>query len=134
MGWLGRLFGTQKAIDSLVDKDNGLLSQVGNWVGGMHYSEEEKAEADAITRQWGLSQLDSLQPFKITQRVMAFAATFIWVTYALALLLMTANDHPQLDQLKELAMSNYIWLPVSLVYTLYFGGGAIESFKRSKSK
>lgn len=29
MSWFGRLFGTKKAIDSIVDKDNGLLSQVG---------------------------------------------------------------------------------------------------------
>ena len=38
-----------KAADNLLDKDKGLLTQVGNWVGGLNLTEEEVLEHNAIT-------------------------------------------------------------------------------------
>ncbi len=54
MGWFGQLIGTDKVLNNVVDKDNGLLAQAGNWIGGFSYTAEEKAEADAETREWRL--------------------------------------------------------------------------------
>jgi len=62
MSWLGKLFGTEKGVDSLLDKDNGLLTQAGNWIGGFNYTEEEKAENNLLVKQWGLKQLAALEP------------------------------------------------------------------------
>jgi hypothetical protein len=45
MGWLSNLFGGKKAVDNILDKDNGLLTQVGGWIGNMNFTEEEKAKA-----------------------------------------------------------------------------------------
>ncbi len=70
MGWFGQLIGTDKVVNNVVDKDNGLLAQAGNWIGGFSYTPEEKAEADAATREWGLRQLEALAPFKVMQRIM----------------------------------------------------------------
>ena len=39
MSWIGKLFGTEKAVNNLVDKDNGLLAQAGSWVGGLSYTD-----------------------------------------------------------------------------------------------
>ena len=39
------LFKSTKVVDDVFDKDKGLVTQVGNWIGGMNYTEEEKAEA-----------------------------------------------------------------------------------------
>lgn len=46
MSWWN-LIDTKKTVDNVMDKDNGLLSQVGGWIGGMNFTEEEKAEMNA---------------------------------------------------------------------------------------
>jgi hypothetical protein len=38
-----------KAVDNILDKDNGLISQFGNWVGGMNLTEEEVIRYNAKT-------------------------------------------------------------------------------------
>lgn len=129
MGWLGSLFGTEKAIDNIVDKDNGLLSQVGGWVGGFNYTEEEKAEADADTREWGFRQLEALAPFKVVQRILAFAAAGLWVVVAINVLVAiwldaTIGTTVKADMM-AFAMSDYIFWPVCVVFALYFAGGVM---------
>ena len=49
MAWYNFLSSSDKVVDNLLDKDKGLLTQVGGWIGGMNYSEEEKAEANTAT-------------------------------------------------------------------------------------
>lgn len=39
----------EKAADNLLDKDTGLLTQVGNWIGGMNLTEEEVMETNSTT-------------------------------------------------------------------------------------
>ena len=38
-----------KAVDNVLDKDSGLISQFGNWVGGMNLTEEEVIRYNAET-------------------------------------------------------------------------------------
>ena len=45
MGWFSNLFSSSKAVDNVLDKDNGLLAQAGEWIGNMSYTDEEKAES-----------------------------------------------------------------------------------------
>lgn len=35
---------SEKVAENILDKDNGLLTQVGGWIGNMNYTDEEKAE------------------------------------------------------------------------------------------
>jgi len=42
-------FNTHKAVDDLLDKDNGLLTQVGNWIGNMNLTPEEIMEENTKT-------------------------------------------------------------------------------------
>jgi len=44
MGWFANIFSSSKAVDNVLDKDNGLLSQAGSWIGGMNFTAEEQAE------------------------------------------------------------------------------------------
>lgn len=132
MSWLGRLFGTEKAINSLVDKDNGLLSQVGGWVGNFNYTDEEKAEADAKTREWGLKQLEALQPFKVVQRILASVIISIWAIVIINLLFAFWLQHPSSEKILELAFSDLVFWPTLSVVSLYFGGGAVESWFRGR--
>ena len=47
MGWLSWLSKEPKVVNDVFDKDNGLLTQAGNWIGNMNLTEEEVMEANA---------------------------------------------------------------------------------------
>tara|TARA_R110000851_G_scaffold284827_1_gene438419 strand:- start:39 stop:455 length:417 start_codon:yes stop_codon:yes gene_type:complete len=49
MSWLSWFSSTPKVIDDVMDKDNGLISQVGGWIGNMKLTDEEVLEANAKT-------------------------------------------------------------------------------------
>ncbi len=49
---------TPKAVDDVMDKDNGLLSQVGGWIGNMNLTPEEVLKQNAKT-------VDSVQKFVV---------------------------------------------------------------------
>ena len=129
MSWIGKLFGTEKAVNNLVDKDNGLLAQAGSWVGGLSYTDEEKAENNLLVKEWGLKQLDALQPFKIVQRIIAFSVLFLWAFVGVNYVLMLWVEHPKAQGLLNFALSDYVFWPTLAVLSLYCGGGTLNSFK-----
>jgi len=47
MNFLGKLFGTDKAVDNLLDKDKGLLVRTGGWVNDLSYTDAEKGRKSA---------------------------------------------------------------------------------------
>ena len=49
MSWLSWFSSAPKVIDDVMDKDNGLISQVGGWIGNMKLTDEEVLEANAKT-------------------------------------------------------------------------------------
>lgn len=136
MGWglLGSIFGTKKAVDNILDKDNGLLKGVGGWIDDFNYTDEERSVAQAEVRTWGLKQLDALAPFKVVQRILAFAATTLWVICGLNVLVAiwveALTDLKVVTPILEFALSSYIVYPVIACYSLYFSGGVVDSFKR----
>ncbi len=132
MSWFGNLFGTTKAVSDLVDKDKGLIVRAGTAIGNLHYSDQEKAIAEQVMRDWGVNQLKALHPFKVTQRILAFSACALWLTVGFNVLLMIWIDHPQLKNMIEFAFSDYVWWPTALVFGLYFAGGTINSLKGNK--
>lgn len=135
MGVLGRLFGTDKAIENIMDKDNGLITQVGQWWGNKEYTEQEQANDDKEKRKWALRQLEALEPFKITQRILAFTTCGLWALLATVYMLsiFLAESETQ-EALWLLLSSNYILYPSMSVFSLYFGGGVISSFKGNKKR
>jgi len=46
MGWFSFLTSTPKIVDNVFDKDKGLLTQIGGWVGNQQFTEQERAEMD----------------------------------------------------------------------------------------
>jgi hypothetical protein len=130
MSIFGKLFGTEKAVNNLIDKDNGLLTQTGNWIGGFNYTDEEKAENNLLVKQWGLKQLDALAPFKVVQRIIAFSVLFVWAFVAVNYVAMLWLQHPQIDNMLKFAMGDYVFYPTLAVLSLYCGGGTINSLKK----
>lgn len=136
--WMGKLIGTEKAVDNILDKDNGHLAKVGGWIGSFNYTDEEKAEADAQTREWGIRQLDALAPFKVVQRILAFSTSAFWVFVGLNCVaaLWVEALWPEIkiaDRMLKFAFSDYVLWPVLAVFSLYFTGGVVNSIK-NKSK
>jgi fatty acid desaturase len=58
MGMFSWFTSAPKAIDNVLDKDNGLFSQVGGWINELNLTEEERLNANAKT-------VDSVQQFAI---------------------------------------------------------------------
>jgi hypothetical protein len=142
-GVLGNIFGTKKAIGDLVDKDNGLLVQAGGWLGGLQYTDQEKAQADAGTREWGIRALDALAPFKVVQRIGFFVVSFLLVFMAINLVVCKYIDEftktrsivdgiqvvvdgtNLFEGMFQLATSQFIFWPIAIVYALFYAGGVM---------
>ena len=79
---LGKVFGTNNAVDNILDKEKGLLVRAGTWIGNLNLTPEEILENNLLGRNWGLKKLEALAPFKIMQRIMV---TIIMVQWAILL-------------------------------------------------
>jgi hypothetical protein len=145
--FLGRLFGTEKAINDLTDKDNGLLAKGGAWLGNLNYTEEEKAEANERRQEWAIRQLSALEPFKIVQRIIAFNAMSVWTLFGINLLVAVWYDvlnrcsASNLDCVEPNAtaamlaiiVTPFLAYPIIAVVSLYMSGGVFpEIFNRNK--
>ena len=139
MSILGRLFATDKAIDNITDKDDGLLVRAGGWVGSLNYTDQEKAESAQEVREWGIRQLEALEPFKVVQRILAFGVTMVWAIVAINVIVaIWVKAVWQIDAASDLlafAFSQFIFWPVLSVLALYFTGGVLPGvFGGKKSK
>jgi len=139
MGFLGRLFGTEKAVDNLLDKDEGLLVRAGGWANDLHHSDAEKARDALEVRQWGIKQLEALGPFKIVQRIIAFTVSFLWLLVGLNVIVAIWVEAliPKIEVREEMlafAMSDYVFWPVLCVLGLYMGGGVLPGMVSGRKK
>ena len=151
-GVLGGIFGTKKAVDNLLDKDDGILVKAGGFLNDLHYSDAEKARDLPGLIKLRLERLRALHPFKIVQRIIAFAAMFAWVLLIINLfiaawvnilnpdiyglvndeLVVTTKGIHAFEFFMKIAISDVVFWPISLVFTLYCGGGFLESKNKGK--
>jgi len=139
MNFLGKLFGTDKAVDNLLDKDKGLLVRTGGWVNDLSYTDAEKAENQLLVKQWGIKQLEALEPFKIVQRIIAFAVTSLWLIVGINVIVAVWVEaiYPGIqvrERMIEFAMSDFVFWPVLAVLSLYMGGGTFQGLSNRKKK
>ena len=132
---LGKVLGSDKGVDNLLDKDKGLLVRAGGWVNDLHYSDAEKAENSLLVRQWGIKQLEALAPFKIVQRIIAFAVTVLWGFVGLNVVaaIWIEAIYPGVvvrEAMIQFATSDYVFYPVLAVLGLYMGGGVLPARKK----
>lgn len=88
--WFSSAKSVEKTVDNVFDKDDGLLTQVGSWVGNMQFTDEEQAEykmkvADKAAEFVGKT-LDESTERSHTRRSIAV----LWIKVQLGLVLMTA--------------------------------------------
>ena len=121
--WVGRLFGTKKAIEDITDKDNGLLTQMGGWFGDLNFTTEEQA-------RWGIELLNALQPFKVMQRIMVSIIMIEWaIIVNVWLVAICLNSITVINSILALVQTQFVWMPVVGAVTLYLFGG-INPFKK----
>jgi len=139
------LFSVDKVTDNVLDKDNGLLVKAGGWVDGLNYTAQEKAQMTLKFTEVANARLKALEPFKVVQRILAFAITFFWIVVGVNVVIAIWYDgvngctdaietcQPIAPTMLSFAFSDYVFYPVVSVLSLYFLGGAIESYRpRSK--
>ncbi len=125
MAWFGRLFGTEKAISDITDKDNGLLTQVGGWLGDMNFTDQERAK-------WGIELLAALEPFRVMQRIMVTIIMIEWaILFNVFIVAICLEASSVVANLLLFAQSQFAWMPVVGAVTLYLFGG-INPIKKKK--
>ena len=118
MGILGRLFSPESANNTINKITDGIDSAV--------YTPQEKA-------QMKIKLLEALAPFKVVQRILAFAASIHWlfagvnVMAAIWIKALTEGGIDVVEPMLEYALSDFVLWPTLTVYALYFTGGVIES-------
>lgn len=134
---LGRVLGTDKAIDNILDKEKGLLVRAGGWVNDLGFTDQEREKAKAEVRQWGLKQLEALEPFKVVQRILAFGVISLWgflgVNVVVAIWIEAYNQELNLvGPMLAFAMSDYVFWPAVAVLSLYMTGGVLPALRKDK--
>ena len=136
MGWLGKLFGTDKPVDNLVDKDNGLLAQAGSGVGGLKLTDEEVMEQNAKT-------VSSVQAFikdtlsENTERSKTRRSiAVLWIKTQLAIVLMCCIAAPWKMSLAEfyfkLATSGLMLTVTTAICIFFFGSHGLARMQETK--
>ena len=79
--------GSEKIAENILDKDNGLLTQVGGWIGNMNYTAEEKAKFTERLNL-GVSNFVEMTLTENTERSKSRRAVAImWIKVQLAMIL-----------------------------------------------
>lgn len=125
MSFLKSLFGSSEVTKDVFDKDNGLLTQVGSWIGNMNYTEEEKAEAKQKVNE-GVAEFvkSTLSENTVRSKTRRFIAK-LWIGVELFLILLCCAVAPFDDSLAkfywQVATSEIMFWGTTSVIAFFFG-------------
>ena len=136
MSWLSWLSSSPKVVNDVLDKDNGLLAQVGNWIGNMNLTEEEVMEQNAKT-------VTSVQEFvkatlsESTGRSRARRdIAILWIKAQLGIVLMGCISAPWDMELAQyysaLATSTLMIMGTTAIIIFFFGSHGLAKYNESK--
>ena len=140
------IVGTPKVVDNIFDKDKGLLTQVGQWIGHQSLSKEEEILHNA-------AMVKSIQAYSVatmgentdrskTRRTIATG----WFQLQIQLIRLTVfcvffdyllskliNENPHFtEKVLEIAFSPLLWSVTSGVGVFFWGSHALRSSKFAK--
>tara|TARA_R110000850_G_scaffold169690_3_gene294971 strand:+ start:730 stop:1140 length:411 start_codon:yes stop_codon:yes gene_type:complete len=136
MSWFSRLLGADKTIDNVLDKDSGLLSKVGGWVGNMSLTPEEIIEFNAKTvasvQVFVAATLAESTDRSRTRRSIAV----LWIKAQLGIVLMCCIAAPWNAELAEfyfrLATSTLMITVTTAICIFFFGSHGIARMNEKK--
>ena len=125
-----RIFGSS----DIVEQGSKLLDEA-------FYTDQEKAKDTQklieLKTQAKVDLLEAYHPFKLTQRILAIAFTFTFLFIVINGILGALYGIVDMKKVKEaldFADSVNLGTIVMLIVGFYFGGGFVESFKRTVKK
>jgi len=136
MPWYNPFSWGEKIATDVLDKDNGLLSQVGNWIGNMDLTKEEVIEFNNATvtsvQSFVKATLSENTERSKTRRSIAV----LWIKSQLALVLMCAISAPWNMALAEfyfrLATSTLMISVTTAICIFFFGSHGLARLNESK--
>jgi hypothetical protein len=125
-------------MDNVLDKDSGLLTQVGGWIGGMNFTEEERAEMNE-RMVLGVSSFVEMTLSENTERsVTRRAVAVMWIKAQLAMILIVFLVAPFNRPLAEFYLSitfGSLMVGGTLsIIAFFFGGHMLSSHLGMGSK
>lgn len=136
MAWWNPLTWGEKVTDNVLDKDDGLLSQVGNWVGNMNLTKEEVIEFNNKTvtsvQAFVKATLSESTERSKTRRSIAV----LWIKAQLGIVLMCCIAAPWNMELAEfyfkLATSTLMITVTTAICIFFFGSHGLAKYNESK--
>jgi len=137
MAWYNPLSWGEKTVDNVMDKDNGLLTQVGNWIGNMKLTPEEVMEANGKT-------VDSVQEFvkatlseNTARSIARRAIALLWIRVELGIVLMSCICAPWDMALAEfyfkMAASGVMFGGTTAIIVFFYGSYGLARIKATKN-
>ena len=139
--WSGikSLFGSGEVVNNVLDKDNGLLAQAGEWIGNQQYTEEEQAEARADMNKGVVEYVRmTLTENTVRSRTRRYIA-ITWIKIELFLVLLTCAVAPYDAELAkfywQITTSDLMFWGTMSVIGFFFGPYMIgQHFNKPKPK
>ena len=125
MGFLDIFRTAPKAVDDILDKDNGLLTQVGGWVGNMNLTDEELIKHNIKTvadvQEFVRATLSESTDRSVTRRSIAV----LWIKSHLAVIMFGCIAAPwnlELAQVYFNIATSGMMLSVTTAVSIFFFG------------
>ena len=122
MGWFSNLFSSSKAVDNVLDKDNGLLAQAGEWIGNMSYTDEEKAESRERLNQSLVEYIGTTLSENTTRSKTRRFVAIMWISVELFLVLLTCGGAPF-----DIELAKFYW-SVATSELMFWGTMSVIGF------
>jgi len=127
---------SSKTVDDVMDKDNGLLAQVGGWIGNMNLTKEEVMEQNARTvssvQDFVKATLSESTERSTTRRSVAT----LWIKSQLGIVLMCCIAAPWDIELArfymELATSGLMITGTTAIIIFFFGSHGLARHNETK--
>ena len=138
MSWYNPLTWSDKVIDNVLDKDDGLLKSVGTWVGNMNFTQEEQAEFNEKIRvavvDYSIQSMSESSERSKARRDIAK----VWIKVQLWLVMFCAISIPfdkqMADSYFNLATSTIMIAGTGAIITFFFGSYMLARHNETKKK
>ena len=136
MAWYNPFTWSDKVADNVLDKDNGLIAQVGSWVGNMNLTKEEVIEFNAKTVSSVQSFVKATLSESTERSKTRRAIAVLWIKSQLAIVLMCCIAAPFDLELANfyfnLATSTLMITVTTAICIFFFGSHGIARHNETK--
>tara|TARA_R110000822_G_scaffold5332_5_gene22808 strand:+ start:769 stop:1182 length:414 start_codon:yes stop_codon:yes gene_type:complete len=136
MSWYNPFTWSNKVADNVLDKDNGLIAQVGSWVGNMNLTKEEVIEFNAKTVSSVQSFVKATLSESTERSKTRRAIAVLWIKSQLAIVMMCCIAAPFDLELANfyfnLATSTLMITVTTAICIFFFGSHGIARHNETK--